>query len=53
MKAGQDDRKVPQSSTRRMAVGTGRRITGEVAGHEIHLEIESARNKKKSLWEQT
>ena len=47
MEAGQDDRKVPQSSTRRMAVGTETKIIGEVAGHEIHLEIEGARNLKK------
>ena len=49
MEAGQDDkRKVPQSiNMTRWAVGTGRRIIGEVAGHEIHLEIEGARNKKK------
>ena len=33
-------RKVPQSSTRRMTVGTGRRTIGQFAGHTIHLEIE-------------
>ena len=36
---GQDDRKVPQ--------GTGRRIIGQVAGHEIHLEIEDVLDKIK------
>ena len=47
METGQDDRKVPQSSTRRrMAVGAGRRIIGEVAGHEINLEIEGVQDKK-------
>ena len=35
----------------RWAVGTGRRIIGEVAGHEIHLEIEGARNLKKVLFD--
>ena len=29
--------------------GTGRRRIGEVAWHEIHLEIEDAGNKKKVL----
>ena len=33
-------RKVPQSSTRQMTVGTGRRTIGQFAGHTIHLEIE-------------
>ena len=33
-------RKVPQSPTRRVAGGTGRRIIGEWAGHTIHLETE-------------
>ena len=47
METGQDDRKVPQSSTRRMAVGAGRRTIGEVAGHEINLEIEGVQDKKK------
>ena len=36
---GQDDRKVPQ--------GTGRRIIGQVAGHKIHLEIEDVLDKIK------
>ena len=47
METGQDDRKVPQSSTRQMTVGAGRRTIGEVAGHKINLEIEGVRNKKK------
>ena len=38
MEIGQDDRKVPQ--------GTGRRIIGQEAGHEIHLEIEDVLDKK-------
>ena len=38
MEIGQDDRKVPQ--------GTGRRIIGQVAGHEIHFEIEDVLDKK-------
>ena len=47
METGQDDRKVPQSSTRRIAVGAGRRTIGEVAGHEINLEIEGVQDKIK------
>ena len=49
MDTGQDDkRKVPQPPTRRGDwKGTGGRIIGEVAGHEIHLEIEGAWKKKK------
>ena len=40
--------KVPQPPIRRGSwKGTGRRMIGEVAGHEIHLEIEDARKKKK------
>ena len=39
--------KVPQPPIRRGSwKGTGRRMIGEVAGHEIHLEIEGARKKK-------
>ena len=49
METGQDDRKVPQSSTRRMAAGAGRRTIGEVAGHEINLEIEGVQDKKKKV----
>ena len=49
METGQDDRKVPQSSTRQMTVGTGRRIIGEVAGHEINLEIEGVQDKIKNF----
>ena len=37
-------RKVPQSPTRRVAGGTGRRTIGEVAGHEINLEIEGVQD---------
>ena len=40
MEIGQDNRKVPQ--------GTGRRIIGQVAGHEIHLEIEDVLDQIKS-----
>ena len=41
MEIGQGDRKVPQ--------GTGRRIIGQVAGHEIHLEIEDVLDKINKL----
>ena len=40
METGQEIRKVPQSPTRQVADGTGRRIIGARAGHTIHLEIE-------------
>ena len=39
MEIGQDDRKVPQR--------IGRRIVGQVAGNEIHHEIEDVLDKKK------
>ena len=38
MEIGQDKRKVPQ--------GTGMRIIGQVAGHEINLEIKDVLDKK-------
>ena len=39
--------KVPQPPIRRGSwKGTGRRMIGEVAWHEIHLEIEDAGEKK-------
>ena len=48
METGQDaKRKVPQSPTRRVAGGTGRRIIGEWAGHTIHLETEEVTKIKK------
>ena len=47
METGQDDRKVPQSSTRQMTVGAGRRTIGEVAGHKINIEIEGVQDLKR------
>ena len=41
-------RKVPQSPTRQVAGGTGRRIIGEWAGHTIHLETEEESRIKKT-----
>ena len=38
---GQDEGKVPQ--------GTGRRIIGQVVGHEIHLEMEDVLREKKKV----
>ena len=47
METGQEIRKVPQSPTRRVADGTGRRTIGAWAGHTIHLEIEEVSRIKK------
>ena len=50
METGQDDkRKVPQSPTRRVAGGTGRRTIGEWARHTIHLEKEEVSRIKKTF----
>ena len=50
METGQEIRKVPQSPTRQVADGTGRRTIGAWAGHMIHLEIEEVSRKKQDRY---